>query len=343
MQSPITGEKEGVQLTKYCEQAEFEHPAVVYEFESLRVEPVSIRLTATIPDQIRPTDVGFHSAHGCENWQVSDEKLHFEYELDGDAAYRTVCTVKPDAPIDATELITSPDEFTVDPPAEMVRGGSSPADAQESAGASTADAGNDPDATANGIRAAARGFETPPGVSVYEEVSLLDQMVSELRSGHVSDDTVQYLREEIGDSYQSRSVDVRVKQLQTDISDLRAYMNALEAFFDDHGSAENIIERFEARLDTFETDLEALETTVETQGTMIGTHREEIRTLQETVESMGDDVTAVQDDVEDLSADLTGVEADLDAYEIDSRFEEIEDEIADIARLQSNLKQVFQS
>lgn len=343
MQSPITAEREGVQLTKYCDQAAFEHPAVVYEFESLRVEPVSIRLTEVLPGELRPSDVGFPSAQDCEYWQVSDDELRFEYELDRDAAYRTVCTVKPDAPVDAPELITPPDEFTVDPPAEMVRGGSSPADAPDPAGPSTDDAWDEPGARANGIRAANRDFEIPPGVTVYEETSLLDRMVAELRAGRVSDDTLQYLREEIGDSYRSRGVDVRVKQLQTDVSDLRAYTNALEAFFDDHGSAEEVIERFEARLDSFEADLEALETTVETQGTMIGTHREEIRTLQETVESMGEDVTAVQDDVAELSADLTDVETDLDAYEIDSRFEELEAELEDIARLQSNLREVFES
>jgi len=245
----------------------FEHPAVVYEFESLRVEPVSIRLTATIPDQIRPTDVGFHSAHGCENWQVSDEKLHFEYELDGDAAYRTVCTVKPDAPIDATELITSPDEFTVDPPAEMVR-----------VGAVRQTRRNQQELllrTPGTTRTRRRTESVPrPAVSRRHRESPSTKRSPcwtrwSANSGRATCRTTRSstLREEIGDSYQSRSVDVRVKQLQTDISDLRAYMNALEAFFDDHGSAENIIERFEARLDTFETDPEALETTVETQGT----------------------------------------------------------------------------
>jgi len=40
MESEITKERDGIQLRKYYEETEFEHPSVVYEFESLRVEPV---------------------------------------------------------------------------------------------------------------------------------------------------------------------------------------------------------------------------------------------------------------------------------------------------------------
>jgi len=108
MESEITKERDGIQLRKYYEETEFEHPSVVYEFESLRVEPVTIHhLSENVPKSAEPTDIGFHRDFGSEHWHIEGHTLQFEYEVEGDAEYRTVYAVKPDKQPNAAELMVT--------------------------------------------------------------------------------------------------------------------------------------------------------------------------------------------------------------------------------------------
>jgi chromosome segregation ATPase len=366
MESEITKERDGIQLRKYYEETEFEHPSVVYEFESLRVEPVTIHLSENVPKSAEPTDIGFHRDFGSEHWHIEGHTLQFEYEVEGDAEYRTVYAVKPDKQLNAAELMVTPDEFTVDPPAEMVRGGGAQGatgttgvkndvsiPSEESGSLPIRENGDRPlEEESSGTTATSRATEeqaakddsdsSEPSSSADEE-PLLDQLITELERDDTSDETRQKLREQLLGETQPGSVDARIKQLQTELADLRAYTNALETFLDEHGSAEEVINRFEARMDSFEGDMDELENTTAGHESRQESQHEETQVLQEGVESAIAKINSVDEEVAELSSDVEQVQGELDGYDIDSRFEAVESELSEIASLQDNLKQVFQS
>lgn len=366
MESEIIKEKEGVQLRKYYEESEFEHPSVVYEFESLRVGPVTIELSEDVPKSAEPTDVGFHRDFGSEHWRIEGDTLQFEYELEGDAEYRTVYAVKPEKQLNAAELMASPDEFTVDPPAELVRGGGAESVASTSGTSSDASTPSE-EATSrtageNGdLPLEAENSETVAPSRITEEQPVeddskssepssptaekpvLNQLISELEMDDTSDETRQYFREQLLGETHPESVDVRIKQLQTEVADLRAYTSALETFLDEHGSAEEVITRFEARMDSFESEMNELENTTVGHESRLESQHKETQVLQEGVESAIAEINSLQEEIEELSRDIERVHAELERYEIESRFEEVENELSEIASLQDKLKQVFRS
>lgn len=366
MESTITEEREGVQVQKYLEDTEFEHPSIVYEFQSLRVEPVTVTVIEALPEPLDPTDIGFHLEHGSDHWQLDDESMEFEYELDGDAEYRTVYTVKAESPVETAELLSPPAEFSVDPPVELTRGGSSSSCSTKSqTGNGTAGTdGTQPATPALDERhnspslSESDDSDTGPPVaetetgavdatdtdhSLEDEEPLLERAVAEIEAGDVSDATLQSFSEALYEEQYPRSVDARVKQLQADVADLRAYTEALEAFLDDHGSADEVIDRFEARMDSFEDTVNSLESTDETQGKVLATHHQEIQDMQERLETMSTDIATVEDEVAGISTDVADLDTKLNEYDIDTRLTAIEQELDEIATLQENLKSVFQS
>lgn len=281
MQPEITAATDGVQLQKYVEETEFKYPSVVYELESTRDEAVSIRIVDRIPDDVDPGDVGFHPDYGRDHWSVEDRTLAFERELDAGDAYRTVFAVQPDASVDEKQLITDPDEFAVDPGNGESRPTSGPpvsADENESTAggpvvprisdggtgrAETVAGDGDRTGATRETQVATDEARTTGGESAETEETLLDQFVAELQDSRVSEETLRAFHQEVVADQRSTSVDVRIERLQNDIADLRAYTDALEAFLDGKGSAKEVIDRFESRVDRLDDDVESVEAAVD--------------------------------------------------------------------------------
>jgi len=76
---------------------------------------------------------------------------------------------------------------------------------------------------------------------------------------------------------------------------------------------------------------------------LVWSRYEETQVLQEGVESAIAKINSVDEEVAELSSDVEQVQGEADGYDIDSRFEAVESELSEIASLQDNLKQVFQS
>jgi len=69
---------DGVTVTKRFEADEFPVPAIAFNFESRRSEPVTVRLSDVVPDDVAVEDLGFHPEYGSEYWTIDDDEISFE-------------------------------------------------------------------------------------------------------------------------------------------------------------------------------------------------------------------------------------------------------------------------
>jgi archaellum component FlaC len=321
-----------VRLRKHYEPEAFHQPAVVYEIGSERDGPAQVRLIETIPETLSPSDLGFTDSGTERGWEIKGPKLVFETTIDPDAAIETACVARRDAAGDIDALLGSPDAFEVRPAAEAA------SSFTRSAGAGAESAPAEQTATPATQTDAAEDRER-----------VVDQFVAELRAGAVSPESIQYLREELGVTEQPpRSVEARLKQLQTDLSDVRAYTNALEAFIDEQGSAEEIIERFERRLDSVADSVEDLDGEVADNDAEldrlqadVGDLEAEVHALTRELEALGETLDDVDEDLDSLDERLDDLEDGLPDYDIDDRFAELDDELEEVSAFTENLRSVF--
>lgn len=347
----------GVTLEKRFEEEVYPQPAVVYELSSEREEAATVRIIETIPDSLAPEEIGFLDATKRSAWQIKGPKLVLETSLEPGAKFSTVCGARGGDVDGIAELLDQPDVFEVEATGATI---------PEASGGFTRSTGGR-EVAANGEATseaedepAADATTTRPG-----EGTIVDQLATELQAGQVSSESVELLRDELGPAEpRPRSVEARLKQLQTDISDVRAYTNALEAFLDENGSAQEVIERVEGRID-------ALDDTVGAVDERVDDHDEELAEIRERQESLATDVAALSDDFEELSSqveeftgtveEFTGnveeiasqvssteeaverLEERLPEYDVAARIDEIQADVDDMESFANELKSVFQS
>jgi len=293
---------EGVRVIKRFEEAEFPVPAIAFEFTSGREEAVTVTLSDTVPEDIAVEDLGFHPEYGSEFWTVENDRITFEREFEPNGSYTTVYgiraarsegierflteptleTVDPPLPADSDEVVLAsddalvedalPDDDEISVDEEDDRSTSLSLDPEEESSA-------DPSTVETGSGVA--------GELRLEGETVVGEIVSELRRGDPSQSDVAMLREAlVGDNEDGgistqgsiaarldqlqsdvadlRSVTARLDRIQRDITNLRAYTDALEAFLDEEGAAEDLIREFDDRLDAFNDRIETIEADVGT-------------------------------------------------------------------------------
>lgn len=367
MTEKITRTTNGVELTKYSDEEGYYLPAIVYEFTSERSETALVRVVESLPDEIDSTDFGFHKRFGRDDWEWEEDQLVLETEIDGGSEYKAVFAMRNDAPYEVTELVTPPDEFTVEPAAPTVAtstgrstftrsSSSNHSEETESTAVSVpmqSETGTDEDREGipdgkTSIFDDVDGF--PPSDSAEAESdsddaeqSVVEQLITELEENSVGEDRLEYLQQMLlPEADTTQSVDVRIRQLQNDMADFRAYTNAMEQFIDEHGSAEDVVSQFESRLDSFETTLDSVDSSVADHDTDIAAIREERGKMESELESITRDLSALEEDVSELSSELDSLNDQFPEFEIQDRIEEVEAEIAEVSGYVQNLKQVFQ-
>lgn len=132
-------------------------------------------------------------------------------------------------------------------------------------------------------------------------------LAKELRQGSIAPEDRRLLREEL--STGEGSTEARIRHLQNEVSDLAAYTDALEAFLDEEGAAEELIE-------DFQDDLDALSDQVDAE---LATFRDDI-----------------SEDLESLRTDLTGLREDVAAF--DDRLEETTSDVDDLKETVSAIR-----
>lgn len=330
----------GVTLTKQFETEEYVQPAVVYELDSDRDDPATVRVIETMPDGLAPTDIGFLDASKSSAWTVKGPKLVLETDVGAGADFTTVCGARGGNVEALSDLLDRPDAFEVEPHGS---GETEDPDSDTEAESFTRSAG-----TAGSLT---EELAPDDGPQSTDRDLVVERLVEELRADEVSPESVEFLREELGPAGDARprSVEARLKQLQTDISDVRAYTNALEAFLDENGSAQELIDRFQRRVGSLEDALEVAEERLDAHDDELAGLGDEMESVGAQVEALSEDLDDLAGDFEGLSTDVTGLESDLERVEgglpdtdVDERLASLESDVEDVESFTSNLKSVFQ-
>ncbi|MFB6211921.1 MAG: hypothetical protein ABEI76_10320 [Halobacteriales archaeon] len=179
---------------------------------------------------------------------------------------------------------------------------------------------------------------------------LVAALAEEIRSGSADQADVETLADHLDEEI-ARSRDVRLRHVQSRVDDLSAYIDALEEFIDDNGTAAELIEDFEAEVDDLRDDLVDLEGTVETvadsqteltdqldevesqldaveaelESATVAT--EKLDTLESQMESTTGNVDGMTDDIESMKSELSALSEDVGS--VANEMEELQTDLTD--------------
>jgi len=331
----LTVMTDGITVEKRYETDSFTVPAVAFRFRSDRDGETLIRLTDTIPPDVPPEDIGFHPNYGNDYWTVEDDTVIFERRFEPNEAYETVYAIRTSD--------HDPEGFMTDPSLDVQ--GVDDAETQEPDAATpdTSHTTDDDAITDDGVDEGddiAAGDETDDGESEGIEDQPHDRetrdtgdtrdtedtrdttvpadgigaaLAAELREGSLSEADRELIEAEL--TGEEGSTDVRMTHLQSRVSDLEAYTDALEEFFDENGTVEEYIDETTARLETLEAELDDVadrtnenETTVAEFESRIEKNEADIDSIDKAVADIQADFDELQESVADLRADVAEID-----------------------------------
>ncbi|QSG04889.1 hypothetical protein [Halapricum desulfuricans] len=343
---PVTVSSDGVAVAKRFEADEFPVPAIAFRIESRRSEPVTITLVDIVPEDVAVEDLGFHPEYGSEHWTIDGQQIMFEREIEADSEYTTVYGIRSTGTDDVEKFLTEPTIEQVDPPLEeggdVLEESSSDVVKDVIAGESDSVPGlededddeietldlkdpNDPDA-----QQAGRSGDAGEGADSGEldQSNVTTTLLAEIHHGTVDDDVVRALRQELsldGADAGGGATDARIQHLQSEVSDLAAYTEALEEFLAENGTGDQLIEDFRSRLTSFEDELDRI------QG-MTMENEERLDEVRTEVGDVSDRVSGVEDTVGNVEATVQEVEGSVGEIEnttetLDSQVESLDSEV----------------
>ena len=131
--------------------------------------------------------------------------------------------------------------------------------------------------------------------------------------------------------------DVRISHLQSRISDLEAYTDALEEFIDENGPARKLIEDVTSQLEDIEDELEALDERTADNTDAVADLDERTEENAGALEGLEERTTDNTDAVADLDGRMTENETDIDA--LDKGVADAQAEIAETQESVTNLRE----
>ena len=353
----VTVTAEGVTVVKRFEEDEFPVPAIAFEFESDRDESVTVRMSDTVPAQIEVEDLGFHPEYGSEFWTIDDETITFERELDAGDTYTTVYGIRATGSDDVEQFLTEPTIEKVDPPLpedqteeaediipetddDVVKdaiSGDGEIPGLEDDGDDEAEDSEDITLNLNDPNESgevqATSESAGDGAVSLEGTSLAGALANEIRQQNVSGEDLKLLRRALDVAEQKDGANkARIEQLQSDISDLRAYTSALEEFLEENGTGQELIEDFEAELASFGNRLESIQSELDANSEEVQSVSEDVEDVSETVSSVDQDVDELGSEVEEVTSTVESLEGEVDSVhttvdEFDSAIDDIEAQI----------------
>ncbi len=358
----VTVASDGVTIVKRFEEDEFPVPAIAFEFESTREESVTVRMSDTVPDGIEVEDLGFHPEYGSEFWTIDDETITFEREIEAAGSYTTVYGIRATGSDDVQQFLTEPVIEAVEPPLpegesnnvvpesdddvvkDAIAGdGEIPGleDDEEDGDSEAEDITlnlNDPNDEQTGATGDEGGED---GRSVtLQGSSLTEALANEIREQNVSGEDLKLLRRALDvaakeDGANDGKNDARIEQLQSDISDLRAYTGALETFLEENGTGQELIEEFETELESFDERLQSVQSEISSNSEQVEAVNEELQSVSETVSDVDDEVDSIGEEVDSVSGEMDSVRDEIDSVstemeDLESAVEEIEGSIEEL-------------
>jgi archaellum component FlaC len=368
----ITVASDGVTVTKRFEADEFPVPAIAFNVQSKRSEAVTLRLVDSVPDDVAVEDLGFHPEYGSEFWDINDDQITFEKEIEPDADYTTVYGIRATGTDDVEKFLTEPTIESVDPPLEESEedlvGGDGNAVKDVISGESDSvpgledDEGDEDIETLNlkdpnsegAVEADGEDGEAVSGEDVDVETgNVVAAMANEIRQNNVSANDVKLLKRALDAVSNDDDPDggvntARLNRIQNDIADLRAYTDALEQFLAENGTGDEVIEEFSERLDSFESELDSFEAEIDSAKSAAQAATEEIDELGNEVDGIDNDLSDVEGTVDSIEGELDSLEAEIEDVreeigegELDERLSEVEEEIVELKEWREQLSSVI--
>lgn len=339
----VMADAEGVTVRKQYEEVDGHLPSVEFTFVSGRLEPVTVELVEPIPAALAPTDIGFVDSGTAVSWEIRGEDLAVTVELAPGEEVATACAARGDAAEAITDLLHEPEAIVVEPPlavgAEADEDAAFARSAGDEAGPAVATSATESDVDTAATEAEGDGA-LPDESPALEEASVVDRFVAELRAGDVEPADLAFLEERFG-AVTRGSLEARVDQLERDLTELRAYTDALEAFLDEEGSARAIVERLDTRFDDVEARLSALERSVDA-------HDGDLAALDDALTDLAADTRSLSGDLDDLGTSVEALEAELAVLDdrvpgdLDDRLDRLEADISDVSAFTERLKTVVE-
>ncbi|WP_262177584.1 hypothetical protein [Haloarcula laminariae] len=371
----ITVASDGVTVTKRFEADEFPVPAIAFNVESRRSEPVTLRLVDTVPDDVAVEDLGFHPEYGSEFWDINDDRITFKKEIEAESEYTTVYGIRATGTDDVEKFLTSPTIESIVPPLDEdetdLVGGDNDAVKDVISGESDSVPGlededdedietlnlKDPNNEGTAAAESADGDGETDGESESESESstgkVVAAMADEIRQNNVSAQDVKLLKRALDavseDSDQADGVNTaRINRIQNDIADLRAYTDALETFLEENGTGDEVIGEFDDRLDAFESELDRFEEEISSTKSAAEAATDEINSLGNEVDSLEDGledvegtVDTIEGELDDLEGEIESVREEMGEGELADRVSELEEEIVQLKEWREQLSSVI--
>jgi predicted nucleic acid-binding Zn-ribbon protein len=363
----ITVVSDGVTVTKRFEADEFPVPAIAFNFESDRNEPVTVTLTDVVPDDVAVEDLGFHPEYGSEYWTIDDDQITFEREIEPGSDYTTVYGIRATGTDNVEQFLTEPTIDRVDPPleddeGELVGEGSDAVkdvisgDADSVPGLEDADDEEietldlkDPNNEAAAQRAAssessgetdedgdsdeetattANGHAESADVEISGD-NIVAAMADQLRNNQVTKEDVQILRKAFDlASENDGSSQARCEELQRDVTDVIAYTDALEQFLDENGTGDEMLEQFQTEIESFRSEVESFDSQLADVQSSTSQNDEEIGALASNVESMEGTVNSVESTVDEVESEVGDVESQVS--DLESQLDDVQSDLEEI-------------
>lgn len=234
---------------------------------------------------------------------------------------------KPDEPVEPLDL-QEPGADTAGADAGSAGGTeASPGDleAAVSAAESEIDIDTDTDIDSDTDTETAPGDAEPAIVEVEEDAAgavptaaggdVAAALAAQIREGQVAERDLQALREAL-DVEAAGSTEARLSRLQQDVSDLRAYTDALEAFLDENGEARTLLRELRDEIDRLERRMQATDERTREAVQRADSVDEELDDLAADVREVDDTVSTVEDrldtDLDEVETGLADVEASVE-------------------------------
>ncbi|WP_418279800.1 hypothetical protein [Halorubrum sp. DTA98] len=162
----------------------------------------------------------------------------------------------------------------------------------------------------------------------FAEAGLAATLAEEIRSGDVDDDDLELLRSEL-DGGLPRSVDVRISRLQSSVADIEAYADALAEFIDENGTAQEVLDGLQSRVDAMESDVTAIDDRVDSADEERAQLASDIEGVEGSVIGVEETVARVERSVSELDESVSAVIADVSDAE--QAIGDVEDEVSSVA------------
>jgi predicted nucleic acid-binding Zn-ribbon protein len=174
----------------------------------------------------------------------------------------------------------------------------------------------------------AEGTKSSVRAVTPEEVPTV--FVNQLESGALSDEDVEALREALGVET-PRSTATRIEHVESRLTEFEAYIEALEAFIDDNGTADEIIADLEATIDdlsetvaSVEDELEGIREQQADLREAVDGHDEALSTVEKRLDGLAGKIDALERTTADQGSrieDLEAGQADLRSDMVQGRRE----------------------